>query len=70
MKNEIEEEKAGSLVAYLDGEEFDYYFDNFTEDNASNEEGRSLQKVKAALLEKFSTKKTEAEVMREAVNLV
>ena len=70
MKNETEEEKAYSLVAYLDGEPFEYYFDNFTEDNAPNDEARSFQKVKAALLEKFSTKKTEAEVMKGAVKLV
>ena len=70
MKNKTEEGKADSLVAYFDGEAFEYYFDNFTVDNAPNEEARSFQKVKAALLEKFSTKKTEAEVMKEAVNLV
>ena len=70
MKNKTEEEKSDSLVAYLDGEAFEYYFNNFTEDNSLNEEARSFQKVKSALLEKFSTKKTEAEVMEEAVNLV
>ena len=58
MKNKTEKEEADILVAYLDGEAFEYYFDNFTEDNALNEEARSFQKVKAALLEKFSTKMT------------
>ena len=47
-----------------------FYFDNFTEDDAPNEESRSFQKVKAALLENFSTKKTESGVMKEAVNIV
>ena len=70
MKNKTEEEKADILVAYLDGVAFEHYFDNFTEENAPNEEARSFQKVKEALLEKFSTKKTDAEVMKEAVNLV
>ena len=70
MKNKTEEEKAYSLVAYLDGDEFEYYFDNFTEDRAPNEEARSFQKVKDASLEKFSTKNTEAEKMKEAGNLV
>ena len=55
---------------YLDGEAFDYHFDNFTEDKPTNEEARSFQKVKAALLEKFTTKKTKVEVKKEAVNLV
>ena len=70
MKTKTDEERADSLVAYLDGEAFVYYFDNFTKDNAPNEEAVSFQKVKRALLEKFSTKNTEAEAMKEAVNLV
>ena len=69
MKTKTEEE-ADSLVADLDWEAFEYYFDNFTEDNASNEEATSFQKAKAALLEKFSTTKTEAEVIKGAVNFV
>ena len=40
------------------------------EDNAPDEEAGSFQKVKTALSEKFSTNKTEAEVIKEAVNLV
>ena len=70
MKNKTEEAKADSSVASLDGATFEYYFDNFKEDYAPNEDARSFQKVKEVLLEKFSTKKTEAEVMKEAVNLV
>ena len=70
MKTKTEEEEADSLVAYLDGVAFEYYFDNFAEDKAPNEEARSFQNVKSALLEKFCTKKTEAEVKKEAVKLV
>ena len=70
MKTKTEAEKADSLVAYLDGEASEYYFDKFREGNAPNEEARSFQKVKEALLVKFSTKLTEAGVMKEAVNLV
>ena len=51
-------------------EAFECYFDNFTKDNVPNEEARSFKKVKAALLDKFSTKKTDAEVMKETVNIV
>ena len=42
MKNKIEEEEADSLIAYLDGEAFEYYFGNFTEHNAPNEKERSF----------------------------
>ena len=69
MNTEPEEEKADKLVAYLDVEAFENYFGNFAEDIAPNTETRSFQKVKLALLEKFSTKKTEEEVMKEVVNL-
>ena len=70
MKTKTEEERADSLVACLDWIAFEYYFDNFTEDKAPSKDAGSFQKVKTALLEKFSSKKTEAEVMKEAVNLV
>ena len=70
MKPKTEEEKADDLVAYLCGETFEYYFDYLMEDNAPNEEARSFQTVKAGLLEKFSIKKTNPEVMKEALNLV
>ena len=36
MENKSEEEKADILGAYLDGEAFEYYFDNLTEDKAPN----------------------------------
>ena len=70
MKNKTEEEKPDKLIACLGGEAFEYHFDNFKEDSAPNERARSFQTVKAALFENLSTKKTEAEVMKEAVNLV
>ncbi len=69
MKGKAEEKKDEKLVAFLKADTFDYYFDYFTEDNALTEEAKSFQVVKKAMLEKFSTKKTEAETMREAVNL-
>ena len=70
MKTKTDEEKADSLVAYLDREAFECYFDNFKKDNAPNGEARSFKKVKVPLLGKFSTKNTDAEVMKEAVNIV
>ena len=45
MKTKTEEEKADSLVGYLDGESFEYYFNNFAEDSAPNEETRTFQWV-------------------------
>lgn len=42
MNNRIEEEKADTLVAYLDEEAFQYYFENFTKDNYPTEETSSL----------------------------
>ena len=59
MKSKTDEEKAERLVAQLNGEAFEYYFDHFTDENAPTEEEKSFRKVKTALLEKFSTKKVE-----------
>ena len=69
-KVKIEEEKSDNLETYLDGEAFSYYFHKFPEDNESTEKPKSLQNMQAALSDKFSTKKTEAEVIKEAENLV
>ena len=51
----------------MHGEAFECYFDNSTEENVPNEEARSFQKIKPALLEKLSTGKTGAEVMTSAM---
>ncbi len=69
MKGKTDEEKAEKLEAHLNAEAFEHYFEHFTDENAPTQEAMSFQKVKAALLEKLSTKKTESETMKEAVNL-
>ena len=69
MKDKTEKDKADNIIAYLDDEAFEYYFENFIYDIALNKEPRSLQKVKTEKSVKFSAKKTGAEVMKEEVNL-
>ena len=69
MKGRTDEEKADRLVAHLNTETFEYYFDHFNDDNAPTKEAKSFQLVKKALLEKFSRKKKESETIKEAVNL-
>ncbi len=59
MKSKNVEEKVDKLFAFLKADAFDYYFEYFTKDNAPTEEAKSFQVVKKAMLEKFSTKKTE-----------
>ncbi len=68
MKGKADEEKADFLVAHLNAETFEYYSEHFTEENAPTEAAKSFQDVKKALLDKFSTKKTESGTMREAAN--
>ncbi len=51
MKGKMDEEKADRLVAHLNAEAFEYYFDNFTDENAPTEETKSFRKVEADLLE-------------------
>ncbi len=69
IKGKTDKEKAKSLAAYLNGEAFGYYFDYFMNENAPTEEAKSFCNVKEALLEKFFTKKTESETLKESVNL-
>ena len=63
------EKKAEKLVAFLKADAFDCCNEYFTEDNAPTEEAKLFQVVKKAMLENISTKKTEAETIKEAVNL-
>ncbi len=69
IMGKTDEEKEDRLVAHLNAEAFENYFDHFTDKKAPTEEAKSFQLVKKAQLEKFSTKKTESETMKEAVNL-
>ncbi len=69
MKGTTNEEKPDRFVAHLNVEAFEFYFDHLTDENAHTEETKSCRKVKAALLENFSTKETESETVKEAVNL-
>ncbi len=68
-KNLPDIEMAEKIVAYLNGSAFDFYFDRFTLDNANTEEAKENGLVKKVMLEKFSTQKTESEIMREALTL-
>lgn len=68
IKVRSDEEKDERIVAYLTGDAFEYYFDNFTEENPSTEDARSVKFVKDYLFEKFLVKKTDAKTMKEAVN--
>ena len=65
-----QKEKVDNLVAYLDRESFEYYFDNFVEDKVPIEETKLFHRIKAALLGNYSTKKRETEVMKEVLNFV
>ena len=69
MKEKSEEDKATESAAYLTGEAFQFYYETFTYDNKPTEEAKSFSTVKDRMLERFAKKKTEAEVMKEAVNL-
>ena len=53
-------------MAFLVGTVFDFYFDRFTMDTSSTDEFKDCVKVKGAMLEKFSVRKREYEIMKEA----
>ncbi len=51
-------------MVYLSGTAFDFYFDSFTIDNSPTQEAKDYGIVEKVMLEKFSTKKTESEIMK------
>ncbi len=60
-------ERTEKIVAYLSDAAFDFYLDRFTLDNALTEEAKDYDLVKKVVLEKFSTQKTDSEIMRGAL---
>ena len=69
MKNEADTEQESKLVMFLAGAAFDYYIDTFTRDNCPTEDANDYGKVKDAIIERFSPKKPQAIVMKEAVKM-
>ena len=69
MKDSTDEEKAEKVVCFLSGQAFYFDFDRFTMDNSPNSGAKDYATVKKIMLEKFSTQKTEAEIMKDAVTL-
>ena len=64
-----DKEKAGKIVAYQAGTAFDFYFHRFTMYVGPTDEAKDYSKVKGVMLEKFSVRKTESEIMKEAISL-
>ena len=68
-KGLTDEEKVEKIVAYLAVTAFDFYFDRFTMDNGPKDKAKDYCKVKGVMLENFSVRKTESELMKEAIAL-
>ena len=64
-----DEEKAQGLVRYLEEEALNFYIDTFTEGDGLSQDGKDFAKVRQAMIAKFSKKKTDAEIIQEAVEL-
>ena len=56
-------------MACIAGAAFNFYFERFTNDNCPTDEAKDYGKVKGVMLEKFSVRKTESEIIREAISL-
>ncbi len=54
-------------MAYQSGVDFDFLFDRFTQDNVPSEEPKGFIAAKKVMREKFSTQKTESDIIREAL---
>ena len=69
VKKGLPDKKTWKIVAYLAGRAFDFYFDRFTMDNGPTDEAKDCGKVKRVMLEKYSVRKTESEIMKGAKSL-
>ena len=64
-----DKENLKKILAYLAGTAFDFYFDHFTMDNGPTDEAKGYGKFIGLILEKFSVRKTEFQIMKEAIFL-
>ena len=56
-------------MAYLRNQAFYFDFVRFSMDNASTEEAKDYGVVKKVMLEKFSSRKSQSEIIREGLML-
>ena len=61
--------RAEKIIAYLSGDAFDFYFERFMMNNGPTPEAKNNGIVEEVMLQKFSTQKSEAESMKEAISL-
>ena len=54
MKDKKDEERATDLLQHLDGDAFDFYFDNFAEAGILKATALDYEKVKKAIIDNFA----------------
>ena len=59
--------KAQSLMSFNESDVFDFYFQTFTDGDWLTSEGQDFGTIKA-MIARYSKRKTEEEVIREAVD--
>ena len=57
-------DKSEKIVSYVARSAFDFDFDHFMMDNGPTDEAKDCSKVKGVMLEKFSVRKTESEIVK------
>lgn len=62
-----EEDRATALLSYLDGNAFEFVFQNFTKDVLITNDGSYYEKFKAALVSEFKIEDDPQEVIRTAM---
>ena len=56
-------------MAHLPGTAFDFYFDRFTVDSDPTNKVKDYVEAKSVMLESFSVRKIESQIMKEAISL-
>ena len=70
MRGKSDEEKALELLAHLEGEAFDFYYETFAKDGALTEEAMNYALVKKAFFDRFGVKTEPSDDIRSAINAV
>ena len=69
MAGRSAEEKAHSLVCLFDYDAVEFYLQTFTDGNELTAKGQNFSIVKKAIVERYSKRKIEAEIIHEAIDL-
>ena len=68
MRSESDEDRAGELLCYLEGDAFEFYFDTCSRNGKLTDDAGDYQAVKMAMMDRFESVTGPEEHIRRAVS--